>query len=79
MSDIWDSYRKFNVKVGVNCDSIEEFKIGSHVEYNDLYEGRNGSGTIFAFAQCGYEPTAWLIDDISGEREGVMLGWCKLT
>lgn len=78
MQDIWDSYRRFNITVGVNCSKIEEFEIGSHVEYNDLYEEKSGSGVIFAFAQCGYSPTAWLIDDKSGKREGVMLGWCKL-
>lgn len=78
MLDIWKQYRHFDVRVGVCCTEIDEFKIGSHVEFNDLYENNKGSGVIQSFAQCGYEPTVWLINDTTGHLENVMLGWCNL-
>lgn len=76
--NIWDSYRHFNVTVGVCCKEIGEFKIGSHITFNDLYEQKSGSGTIYSFAQFGYEPVAWYTDDVSGDLKMAYLGWCKL-
>lgn len=78
MNDIWKQYRHFNVRVGVCCSKIDEFEIGSHIEFNDMYRDHKGCGTITAFAQCGYEPTVWLLNDKTGDLENVMLGWCKL-
>jgi len=78
MKDIWDSYRHFDVHVGVGCKAIAEFKIGSHISYNDRYENSSGSGKIFAFAQQGYEPTAWIYEDTTQDVKCVMLGWCTL-
>lgn len=78
MTSIWDSYRHFNVKVGVSCKSIEEFNLGSKIVYDDKYDGCSGSGTIFAFAQHGYEPTVWITDSATGDAKCVMLGWCRL-
>lgn len=78
MSSIWESYRRFDVIVGVCCKQIDEFKIGSHIKFNDLYKGETGSGTIYSFAQQGYEPVAWYTDDMTGDLKSVMLGWCRL-
>lgn len=79
MEDVWESYRHFNVRVGINCQQIEEFEIGSSIEFDDKYAGVSGRGTIISFAQNGYEPTVWYKDSVTGELKNVMLGWCVLA
>lgn len=72
-------FRKFNIaSVGVNCKEIAEFKIGSHIRFDDPYKQRKGTGVILSFAQADYHPIVWYKDNETGEMFSEYLGWCEL-
>lgn len=73
-------FRKFDLKnIPVYTKSIEEFSVGSHIEFYDECSGKYGSGIITSFARADYDPLIWYKDDDTGESRSVHLGWCTLS
>lgn len=71
--------RKFSImSVGVGQKEIDEFSVGSHITFHDWYTGMKGSGTIYSFAQAGYDPLCWYNEGGTGTLKCVHLGWCSL-
>lgn len=68
-------FRHFNERVGVNTQNVAEFSIGDKIQFHDEITGKTGTGVIWAFAQMGYDPTVWYLDE-NEEIGTVHLGWC---
>lgn len=69
-------FRTFDVRVGVGTTQVAEFSVGDTVEFHDEFTGNKGIAVIKAFAQDGYNPLVWYVDD-KGDYGSVHLGWCK--
>ena len=72
-------FRDFNISsVGIGRTELDEFKIGSHIMFDDPYKQRKGTGVIESFAQADNYPIIWYRDDKDGQLYSEYLGWCKL-